>query len=565
MKKIIDNFQLIFDSREKIQELRNLILNLAVRGKLVPQNSDDEPSSVLIEKIKKEKERLIKEKKIRKKKPLPPIKEEEIPFELPESWEWVRLGNIGRIVGGGTPKTKVHAYWENGNIAWLTPADLNGLKSKYISRGRRNITKLGLQNSSAKLLPKGSVLFSSRAPIGYVAIAQNDLATNQGFKSCVPYIMDMNQYIYYFLMYDAKRINDNASGTTFKEVSGKEVANFIFPLPPLNEQKRIVNKLDELMTFCDQLEVSLEKKANAKQLVSKSISNRIQKSKSKEELDKNITFIIRNLKEVYTTPENLNDLKDIILQLAIQGKLVPQDPDDEPASVLIEKINKEKERLIKEKKIRKTKPLPPIKEAEIPFELPKGWEWVRLGEIMIINQRNKLNDNLEVSFVPMKLIEDGYLSKHSHKKKLWKEVKKGYTHFKENDLVVAKITPCFENRKSAIMKNLYSGYGAGTTELHVLTSYLKEIDMKFFLYIVKAKNFINQGVSTFTGTAGQQRIRKDFIENFVIGLPPLNEQKQIVKKIDKLMALCNLLENQINKNRNNSELLMKSLQRKLFE
>jgi len=259
------------ENYELISKLRQSILQEAVQGKLVPQDPNDEPASVLLGKIKEEKERLIKEGKIKKEKPLPPISEDEIPYEMPRGWEWVRLGEISAIVGGGTPKTNIKDYWENGDIPWLTPADLSNIKGKYISKGRRNITKLGLEKSSAQLMPKGTVLFSSRAPIGYTAIASNPLSTNQGFKSCIPYVMQMNEYIYYYLTYSAKKINEQASGTTFKEVSGSEVANFLLPLPPLNEQKRIVEKVDQLMALCDELEKNIEESKKDSELLMQSV------------------------------------------------------------------------------------------------------------------------------------------------------------------------------------------------------------------------------------------------------------------------------------------------------
>lgn len=240
-----------------IQGLKDKILQLAIQGKLVAQDPNDEPASVLLERIKEEREMLIKEGKITKQKPLPEITEEEKPFEIPDNWEWVRLGEIGAIVGGGTPKTTVKEYWEGGTIPWITPADLSNHTGKYISRGKRSITPIGLRESSAQLMPKGTVLFSSRAPIGYTAIAKNEISTNQGFKSCVPFVMDMNEYLYYYLVYSAKIINENASGTTFKEVSGAEVSNIILPLPPLAEQKRIVEKVDTIMNMLDELEKTI--------------------------------------------------------------------------------------------------------------------------------------------------------------------------------------------------------------------------------------------------------------------------------------------------------------------
>ena len=245
------------DLLEVINLTRNQVLQEAIQGKLVEQNPEDEPASILLQRIDEERDKLVKEKKIRKQKPLPEVTDDEKPFEIPKSWEWVRLGEVGAIVGGGTPKTAVKEYWEGGTIPWLTPADLSNYTDKYISRGKRNITPLGLKESSAQLMPKGTVLFSSRAPIGYTVIAQNEISTNQGFKSCIPFIIDMNEYLYYYLIYSAKLINENASGTTFKEVSGTEVSKLILPLPPLAEQKRIVEKVDIIMDMLDELEKTI--------------------------------------------------------------------------------------------------------------------------------------------------------------------------------------------------------------------------------------------------------------------------------------------------------------------
>lgn len=195
-------------------------------------------------------------------------------------------------------------------------------------------------------------------------------------------------------------------------------------------------------------------------------------------------------------------LRKAVLQAAIQGKLTKQLPTDGNAADLVAEIKKEKERLIKEKKIKKQKPLPPITAEEIPFEIPDNWCWVRLSTAVLINPRNKLDDEKEVSFIPMKYIEDGYKNKHSFEKRLWKDIKSNFTHIKENDLGIAKITPCFQNRKSVVFKNLINGYGAGTTELNIIRVLPKTIMIEYLLWFVKSSYFINGGVKSFTGTAG---------------------------------------------------------------
>ena len=180
----------------------------------------------------------------------------ELPFELPDSWTFARLKHIGEIVGGGTPKTNISEYWD-GNIPWLTPADFSGYESMYISSGARTITELGLKSSSAQMLPANSVLYSSRAPIGYIAIATNPVSTNQGFKSVVPHDFAMSPYLYYCLKARTNNIVQRATGTTFKEISGSEMAETIIPLPPLNEQKRIFEKAAQMFEVISAMEKSL--------------------------------------------------------------------------------------------------------------------------------------------------------------------------------------------------------------------------------------------------------------------------------------------------------------------
>ena len=180
----------------------------------------------------------------------------EIPFDLPESWMFARLKHICEVIGGGTPKTNIDEYWD-GNIPWLTPADLSGYEDMHISTGARTITELGLKSSSAQLLPENSILYSSRAPIGYIAIAANPISTNQGFKSVVPYNSTMSPYLYYCLKARTSDIVRRATGTTFKEISGSEMAETIVPLPPINEQQRIFDKASQLLEVLSTMEKSL--------------------------------------------------------------------------------------------------------------------------------------------------------------------------------------------------------------------------------------------------------------------------------------------------------------------
>ena len=247
---------------------------------------------------------------------------------------------------------------------------------------------------------------------------------------------------------------------------------------------------------------------------------------------------------------NGKQLKNSILQWAIQGKLVPQDPNDEPASVLFEKIRAEKARLVKEGKIKKDKKESIIYrgednsyyekfadgkvvciDEEIPFEIPLTWSWSRLSNIVQINPKNYVDDDKEAAFIPMEKIEATYLSSYTYTVRKWREIKYGYTHFADGDVAFAKITPCFQNRKSMILNNLPNGIGAGTTELKVLRTYRNTLSVEYLLFFLESPYFVEEAV--FKGTANQQRIISGYLENKLFPLPPLNEQRSIAEKIKK--------------------------------
>ena len=232
------------------------------------------------------------------------------------------------------------------------------------------------------------------------------------------------------------------------------------------------------------------------------------------------------------TPEQL---KASILQYAIQGKLVEQRPEEGTGEELYQQIQAEKQWLIKEGTIKKEKALPEIAEDEIPFDTPDTWRWVRVAQIVTLNPKNDLADDLETSFIPMPCVMDGFRNLHTYEVKKWKEIKKGFTHFAEGDIGVAKITPCFQNRKSVIFRNLKNGYGSGTTELTVVRTINETVLSEYLLWFFKTEYFIANGVKSFTGTAGQQRIHKDYLATCLIPLPSLTEQKRIVAKIEELL------------------------------
>ena len=513
------------------KQLRQKILDLAIRGQLVPQDSNDEPASVLLEKIRAEKQTLIEQKKIKKDKKFSYITcdlssyqkytehfadgsskdiTDEIPFDIPENWAWCRLGEIGEIISGGTPSTSNDNYW-NGNISWITPADLSNYKEKYISRGKRNISIEGLENSSAKIICKGSVLFSSRAPIGYVVISEKEVTTNQGFKSISPYIENSEHYIYYFLLAEKENISLKASGTTFKELSGTEFAKIFIPLPPLSEQRRIVEKIEELLALVDDLETN---KTN--------LQSYIKEAKSK------------------------------VLEMAVRGELVPQNPEDEPASVLLERIKKEQKT---SKSKSKTTEHNTHYEEELPFDIPENWVWCRLGEVydLLNGFAFKSNDYIEFSntlvFRMSQIRPGGGIDFDNNPKYVSDEFATSKKEFllKEGDVVIAMTDMATDTKILGVPTQIPYDKRNWLLNQRVGKLFQKEKNIldPTFLKNVLISDFMNKYYKTFGKGGVQINIGKQDILNAKIPLPPLAEQHRIVEKIEHIFAVLEELEENI--------------------
>jgi len=484
------------------QELKNSILQLAVQGKLVPQCKDDEPASELTRQII-ERRNQIEKNHI---KTLSSISEEEISFEIPESWIWLRLGDFCQVYNGNSinATVKQEKYSRQcGGYSFIATKDLgfdhiidydNGI---YIPK----------EETGFKIAIAGSILLCMEGGSAgkKIGILTRDVCFGNKLCCFTPYVID-SQYLYYYLQ-SPMFFSDFFGSMTglIGGVGSAKLKNLLCPVPPLAEQKRIVEKIEELMPLIEEY------------------------GKAEEQLSQ-------------LNAEFPDKLRKSILQQAVQGKLAERDPADEPASELLKRIKAGKEALIKSGKIKKEKPLPAITDDEKPFDIPDTWEWVRLNEVSISNPKNNLDDNMQVSFIPMCLVKDGYSNNHDFEIRKWKDIKSGFTHFANGDIGIAKITPCFQNKKSVIFSNLQNGYGAGSTELSIVRSINNMINANYLLWYFKSDYFIQNGMKSFTGTAGQQRIHKNYLKNCLVPLPPLAEQKRIVKRVEELLALCDELK-----------------------
>lgn len=253
----------------------------------------------------------------------------------------------------------------------------------------------------------------------------------------------------------------------------------------------------------------------------------------------NAELLLAHFDGISDAPDAVPRLRRFVLDLAVRGKLVEQDLNDEPVPALLNRIRREKIKLIERGNVRKQKPLVPLDSGEIPFSVPVSWQWSQLAEVGFINPRNSAEDGGQASFVQMSSISAEYGVANAHEVRPWGDIKSGFTHFAEGDVALAKITPCFENGKSTVFRNLEGGIGAGTTELHVVRPVFVAAD--YILIFLKSPYFIESGIPIMTGTAGQKRVSTEYFAYSPFPLPPEEEQHRIVAKVDELMALCDRL------------------------
>ena len=439
--------------------------------------------------------------------------DKEIPFEIPQGWEWSRMGSIGDWGAGATPAKGNTSYY-GGNILWLRTGELN---NSIVNDTEIKITDKALKECSLRMNKAGDVLIAMYgATIGKVAIAGCELTTNQACCACTP-IGIFNYYLFYFLMESQVDFIKKGEGGAQPNISREKLVAHLMPIPPIQEQHRIVERIKDVLPLIDKYALS---------------------QIALDELNRSIN----------------DKLKKSILQEAIQGKLVPQIVDEDTAQELLEQIKTEKEKLVKDGKLKKSaltdsviykgddnkyfekigKTVTEVTD-EIPFEIPITWQWVRIKDIFQINPKNIAEDNCISAFIPMEKICATYGSEFSYDEVQWKTIKTGYTHFADGDVAFAKITPCFQNRKSVIFCNLPNGIGAGTTELKVLRQFGETINRWYLLFFLESPYFIDEAI--FKGTANQQRIISGYLENKLFPLPPLQEQNRIEKQIKAIASI----------------------------
>ena len=392
--RLLAHYERIADSPDAIARLRRFILDLAVRGKLVEQDPEDESAEELVKRIAAEKVRLVKAGEIRKRKPLPNIGIDEIPFDLPRGWEWVRIRNVMSDRGQTVPNrdfTYIDVTAINKEVGCIENAKVTSAR-KAPSRAR-------------KIVHKGDVLYSCVRPyllniaiveseISPLPIASTAFAVLNGFGLILP----RYQWIVLRSQFMVAGVEERMRGQAYPAINDSDFAILPFPLPPLAEQHRIVAKVDELMALCDRLEAArTEREATRDRVAAASLVRLNDPDPDQVVFRNHAAFAIENLPPLTTRRDQIKALRQTILNLAVRGKLVPQDPNDEPASELLERIAAEKARLVRDKKIRVRRARMPAICSDVPFDLPTGWSPAKIEQIIVEIQTGPFGSSLHQS------------------------------------------------------------------------------------------------------------------------------------------------------------------------
>jgi type I restriction enzyme, S subunit len=531
-----------------IKKLRELILELAVRGKLVPQDPNDEPASVLLDNIKKEQQLLIKEKKIKKPKPLPSISDLDKPFTLLSGWEWELLGNVCHIERGGSPRP-IKSFLTDSldGLNWIKIGDTD-IGGKYITSTAEKIRPEGL--SKTRQVHPGDFLLTNSMSFGRPYITKIEGCIHDGWLRLSPPSSLDKDYLYNLLSspFIMRSFKKSAAGAVVMNLNADKVRETIVAIPPTSEQHRIVAKVDELMRLCDQLEQQTEASIEAHQVLVETLLETLTNSADADELMENWQRISTHFDTLFTTEASIDQLKQTILQLAVMGKLVPQDPNDEPASILLDRIAEEKAQLIKEKKIKKQKALPPIADDEKPFELPEGWEWCRVQDVAMFTTSGSRDWAKYYSETGALFVTMGNLSRGSYDLRLdtlrYVQPPQGgegsRTKLEANDLLIS-ITGDVGN-----LGLIPENFGEAYINQHTcLLRFMPECHDKYF------PEFMRSPWAKFQFEAPQRGIKNSFrlsdVGEMLLPLPPKQERFRIALKIDELLRVCDLLKSAFSK------------------
>ncbi|EOV9231442.1 restriction endonuclease subunit S [Vibrio parahaemolyticus] len=538
-----------------VKKLRELILDLAVRGKLVPQDPNDEPASELLKRVANEKKLLVNNKKLKKIKKLPDLNDIELPcFELPVGWEWAFIPEViahhdYAIKRGPFGSALKKAYFVSSG--YKVYEQQHAINDDF-KRGEYYVDEDKFQELKSFEVKPNDLIISCSGTVGKVAIAPHNMEPGIINQALLKISLNNNSLIneYFKILFSAYYMKtetlSDLQGTAQKNMVSVETLKSVpFPYPPINEQHRIVAKVDELMALCDQLEQQTEASIEAHQVLVTTLLDTLTNSADADELMQNWARISEHFDTLFTTEESIDQLKQTILQLAVMGKLVPQDPSDEPASELLKRIAEEKAQLVKDKKIKKQKALPPIAEDEKPFEQPTGWEICRLGELLpqFQNGASSRGDKEGNEIVVLRLadIKDWQISLDDTRSIVIERKSIERYSLQEGDVLIIRV-----NGSADIVGRFvtcHEDYDAIYCDHFIRMRFPVECYMPSFLSLLGSSSIIREKIADlFISTAGQKTVNQTHISSLITVLPPIKEQLRIINKVDELLSICNQLK-----------------------
>lgn len=538
---LTDNLPLLAGAPNGIKKLRELILELAMRGKLVPQDPNDEPASELLKQIAEEKAGLLAEGKIKKEKPLAAISEEEQPYALPDNWAWVRLPEIYYSISVSGNKLMSSQISEEGVFP-------------VVDQGKRFIAGYTDDDSLLIRLPGPVVVFgdhtTERKYVDFDFVAGAD-----GVKILRPVLLD-EKFFWWHLV--GLKLEGRGYARHFKVLN-----DAFFALPPKGEQSRIVAKVDELMALCDSLEAQQADAGSAHAQLVQALLDSLTQASDADEFATNWQRLAEHFHTLFTTESSIDALKQTLLQLAVMGKLVQQDSGDEPASELLKQIAQEKAKLVAEGELKKQKPMSAINEADKPFGIPSSWSWSRIGglalntEYGLSEKTSDLRDGVPV--LKMGDIQNGQVVLGGQMKVSKATVGLPELYLEPGDLLY--------NRTNSAELVGKTGLFLGNTGEFTFASYLIRIRCPKSLFSPAYLN-ISMNAPCFRKTqiyphlkqqCGQANVNGTIMRNMMIPVPPVAEQHRIVAKVDQLMALCDQLKTRATQARQLNEQLASTL------
>ena len=564
LQRFFDNFAALAEAPNSVAKLRELILQLAVEGKLVCQQPNEESGAELLKRIQIEKERRRREGKLRKFIPPKTIKRNEIPFDLPTSWKWTRLSQLCELENGDRGKNyPSRRELVSDGVPFINAGHLQSgaicLDSmNYISERRYNLLKSGK-------VQDGDILFCLRGSLGKSALVRNlSQAAIASSLVIIRLIADLNrQFVlnYLFSTLADQMIRRFDNGTAQPNLSSADLGKFLFPLPPIEEQDRIVTKVDELMRLCDKLEAHQRATRESRVRLNTALLAPLNKAASltPEEFEQATTRLAENFDTLYVSIDTVSKLRATVLQLAVQGKLVAPDRRDEPAASLVKRIGQQRQRLLTPLELKKVEPQRSSDGMVIPFRVPAGWKWIRLGEISaklgagstplggknvyqgegvkFLRSQNVWNDGLHLNNV-------AYISETIHKQM-------SGTHVQDGDILL-NITGASIGRSCVVPEHL----GRANVSQHVSIIRLVDKRLRFFIHLCIISPYVQDSIMQSQVGISREGLSMRNLKEFLLPIPPLDEQNRIVAKVNQLMSLCDDFEAKLRQAEADSEKLM---------